>query len=36
LVGRCGIGNGCTLSASKRLTEVVAENKRIFGRGAGG
>jgi hypothetical protein len=27
------IGDGCILSASKRLTEVVAENKRILGRG---
>ena len=29
-------GDGCILSASMRLTEVVAENKRILGRGAGG
>jgi hypothetical protein len=35
-IERPGIGDGCILSASKRLTEVVAENKRIFGRGAGG
>ena len=30
------VRHGCTLSAFMRLTEVVAENKRIFGRDAGG
>ena len=31
-----GLGNRCILSAVNRLTEVVAESNRIFGRGAGG
>jgi hypothetical protein len=30
------IANRCTLSASMKLTEEAAKNKRIFGRGAGG
>ena len=28
--------NGCILSALEMLTEMVAESKRILGRGAGG